>query len=202
MAPGDAGTLGTTIPILKGLVREGRVDPVVLRKARQLTAAAPQKHPVQAIHDFVRSLPYAFDEDLAARRGYPADTSEVLQGARSQIVTAENLGPQAAEGDCDCRCVLAQSMLESLGYPTRFAIVKGPGRGDYSHVYSEVQVESGGWVPVDTIMNGEGGRPFFEAGEEVQAPLARDKATFGVDESDSSGWLLPLALFGVLALRR
>jgi hypothetical protein len=122
------------------------------------------------------------DEEMARRAGLEADTSEILQGAPYQVERELRHGIQSVEGDCDCRAILYQSMLESLGYPTRFALVRGPGRADFSHVYSEVKTEDG-WKAADTIMDGNGGRERFRFGDEVAPPLARGKATVPVDSS-------------------
>jgi len=160
---------------MRTLVREGACDPLVAAQARRIVSYRPDLHPLASVFYHVQSMPYRFDADLAADRGFGDDVSEVLQGAPYQAATERLRGPQAVEGDCDCRSVYVQSLLESLGYSTRFAIIRGPGRDDFSHVYSEAQDELGEWVPLDTIMNGKGGRPFFHPGEEVAEP--RDKST-------------------------
>ena len=92
-------------------------------------------------------------------------------------------------GDCDCRSIYVQSALESLGYPTRFAITKGKRSDQYDHVYSEVKTEDGQWKPLDTIMNGKEGRPLFSPGEELKFPEAKEKRTISV-----KGSILPFVI--------
>jgi transglutaminase-like putative cysteine protease len=155
------------------LVRDGRTSWVVRDAAQRIALSSPHLHPVDAVFRYVRSMPYVRDADIAARRGWPTD-SEVVHGAPYQILARESLGDWAAPGDCDDRAVLLQSLCEALGYRTRFALIRGPGRDDYSHVYSEVLVD-GRWIPADPIMNGNQGRPLFALGDEV--PERRDKLT-------------------------
>ena len=67
--------------------------------------------------------------------GFAEDTSEVLQGASHQARRDIEHGPQSVEGDCDCRSIYVQAMLEGLGYTTRFATVRQPGTPQLSHVF-------------------------------------------------------------------
>ena len=90
----------------------------------------------------------------------------------------------------------SQSMAESLGYPTEFVLIRGPGRDDFSHIYSQVDMGLGRPVPADTIMNGKEGRPFMELGQEVGPPVARDRTVLS-SRPGRSGFL-PVALLGAL----
>jgi transglutaminase-like putative cysteine protease len=182
---------------MRRLVLEGRSDPRVGQYADRVIASSPHLHPVEALFRHVQSMPYRFDEEILSGLGYESDTSELLQGAPFQIEKALREGPQSVEGDCDDRAILLQSLLESKGIPTRFVLVRGPGRVDYSHVYSEALV-GGVWIPLDTIMDGRDGRPFFGPGDEARAPLARDRFAVGVNEEPNR--LSPLALLLVAAL--
>lgn len=200
---GDAGTLGATVPWMRTLVREGRDDPSVAAQAANIVSRTPYLHPVAAIFRFVQSLPYVYDEELLKRRGIdPMDTSELLQGAPYQIDKYYRSGRASVEGDCDDRAILAQSLLEAMPEyrgRTRFVLVRGPDRDDYSHVYSEVDLGAGQWLPLDTIFDGHGGRPVYAPGDEVGAKDgARDRVSVPVDESSGAGWLF--ALFAGLLL--
>lgn len=196
---GDAGTVGRTVPWMRQLVVEGRADPLVHEFARNLIASNPDMHPVETVFRAAQSMRYAYDEEILGKAGVDDDTSELLQGAPYQVEKTLLGGPQANIGDCDDRAILVQSMLESVGFPTRFVLVRGPGRPDFSHVYSEVLVDGGGWAPLDTIMDGIGGRPLLGPGQEIGAPVARDRTTIAVDPQYSepaSCWpLLALAAF-------
>lgn len=197
IGPGDTGTLGRTLPWMQVLVREGRGDPLVAARAQQIIAASPHLHPVEALFRHVQALPYRYDEQILAKAGVSGDTSELLQGAPYQIARELQHGPAAAEGDCDDRAILLQSMLESQGYATRFVLIRGPGRPDYSHVYSEVEV-GGRWLPIDSIFNGVDGRAFYAPGDEVGAAEgARDRVSVGVD---GLGPVSPLPLVILAAL--
>jgi hypothetical protein len=181
---------------MRRLVREGAQDPHVKARAREVAAASPDLHPADAVFRFVQALPYRRDESLAEAAGL-SDTSEILQGAPHQLALERAGLP--VEGDCDCRCVLAQSMLEALGYRTAFVLVRGRGRDDYSHVYSEVTLEDGRSLPLDTIMDGNEGRPRFAAGDEIGPPDARGRKVIPVQTSPVK--LLALAALAALAWR-
>lgn len=195
--PGDAGTLGATLPWMRRLVLEGKSDPLVSWYAQEVAASAPHLHPVEAVFRHVQAMPYAYDEDILAAHGVGPDTSELLMGPQFQVGKSLLEGPGQVIGDCDDRAILAQSLLESQGVPTRFVLVRGPGRPDYSHVYSEAQVE-GHWIPLDTIMDGQGGRPFFGVGQEVAPPVARDRVAISVEDA-AEQWS-PLVLIALLLL--
>jgi hypothetical protein len=187
---------------MQRLVAEGRSDPAVSSYARWVIDSAPHLHPVEAVFRHVQGMPYAYDEEIVAARGIDPDTSELLQGAPLQVAKSLDGGPQSVVGDCDDRAILAQSLLESQGYGTRFVLVRGPGRPDYSHVYSEVSLD-GAWVPLDTIMDGKGGRPLFGPGEEVGPPDARDRMSVGVDGLvPTASGLLVIAAIALFLWRR
>lgn len=201
VGPGDEGTLGATVPWMRQLVREGRSDPLVREHALAIVHSAPHLHPVEAIFRHVQSMPYKYDEEIVASRGLDGETSELLQGAPFQVARTQAYGPGANEGDCDDRAILTQSLLESLGFETRFVLVRGPKRPDYSHVYSEVKVD-GQWMPLDTIFDGVDGRALYAPGDEVGArDGARDRVSIDVDVS-AGNLLLPAIVLGLLFWRR
>jgi hypothetical protein len=169
---------------MRRLVEEGSGDPLVRANALKIARSRPDLHPAEAIFYHVRSMPYVRDQDLAKTHGYSSrEVSEVLQGANHQVRQELSSGPGSVKGDCDCRSIYVQSALESLGYPTRFAITQGKGSNQYDHVYSEVKVEDGTWCPLDTIMDGKEGRPVFKPGQELKHPEANNKRTFPVKQS-------------------
>lgn len=195
---GDDGTLWRTIPWMQRLVREGSQDPLVRAHASRIASSNPGLHPAEAIFNHVQRMPYRYDEQIARSNGLgDPDVSEILQGASYQVKKELAHGSESVEGDCDCRSIYVQSALESLGYPTRFAIVKGPARQNYGHVYSEVKVEDGRWLPLDTIMDGNDGRPFFKAGQELLPPEGNDKLTIPTKKTSWVGF----AVAGALAWR-
>lgn len=55
------------------------------------------------------------------------------------------------QGDCDDQSVLVATLLESIGFPTRFKAI-GLSPGFYSHVFPEAEI-NGQWVSVETTLN-------------------------------------------------
>jgi Transglutaminase-like superfamily len=74
-----------------------------------------------------------------------------------EIVAAEMLQPvsgllRSRAGDCDClNLVLLPALLAAIGYPTRAVTIKSDEAdpSNFSHVYSEVQLSDGRWIPLD-----------------------------------------------------
>jgi hypothetical protein len=199
---GDRGTLSATVPRMRRLIREGAADPNVRSHAASIASSRPGLHPAKALFEHIRDRqPYVYDEALVKEWGLPDDTTEVLQGASYQVANEQRYGSSAVRGDCDDRCILFQSMAEALGYPTRLVLVRGPGRSDYSHVYSEVDLGAGGlagaeqWVSADTIMNGREGRPLLSFGEEVGPPKARGRVTVPTTDPVGPGCVFGMATF-------
>ncbi len=60
---------------------------------------------------------------------------------------------QQAYGDCEDSCLLLNSMLGSLGFPTRFIATKVNGADWWNHVIASVFV-GGRWVDLDPIAKG------------------------------------------------
>jgi len=60
---------------------------------------------------------------------------------------------QQAYGDCEDHCLLLNSMLASLGFPTRFVATMLDGADWWNHVISSVFV-GGRWVNLDPVAKG------------------------------------------------
>lgn len=119
---------------MRRLVREGKKNLRVRQTALSIVESIPEKDhaaEVKEIHEFVRDgIRYVRD----------------INGVET-IAEPDKL-LQIGAGDCDDKSVLLASLLESIGYPTRFvAIGRFPGR--FSHVLVEVNV-NGKWVPLET----------------------------------------------------
>lgn len=131
--PGKEGTK-YTLNLMRQLVRAGKKSPVIRQLAVELTRNLKQKDwmgEVNAVHKFVRdNIRYVRD----------------IRGVET-LHTVERILSNGA-GDCDDKSVLAASLLESLGHPTRFLAI-GFRPGNYSHVFPETRVGDR-WVSVET----------------------------------------------------
>ena len=59
------------------------------------------------------------------------------------------------QGDCDDKALLLSSLLESIGYATRFTVSATSPRGSYNHVYVEAFVPRlGRWIPLEASIAG------------------------------------------------
>ena len=186
------GTAGTraTLNLMRSLVREGKVSPLVRQTAVDLTTGLLQKDKIaeiKVLHKFVRD-----------RIRYVADIHNV-----ETLHTAEKILQNKA-GDCDDKTVLLASLLESLGYTTRLVAVgfSDPVKNlfgqlqakNYSHVYPEVFYK-GKWIPLETtepveigwfpknaksaiVLHNGDSRPkmFGLAGKRVKAAMAAESA--------------------------
>lgn len=119
---------------MRVLTKQGKKDPLVRRVALDLTQHLKQKDrmgEIRAVFNFVRD-----------RIRYIRDINgvETLHEA-PQIL-------RQASGDCDDKCILIASMLESIGYPTRFVAV-GFQPNQYSHVFVEAR-PYGDWIALET----------------------------------------------------
>jgi len=62
---------------------------------------------------------------------------------------------ELTQGDCDDKSLLLASLLESIGYATRFAVAATSPRGSYNHVYVEAFVPKvGKWIPLESSVAG------------------------------------------------
>lgn len=123
---------------MRDLIRAGKESlPVRLRAAEIIKNLPPKKWAAEAaiIQRWVRdNIRYTKD----------------INGVET-LHTAEKV-LELGYGDCDDKTILAASMLESVGHPTRLKAV-GFAPGNLSHVYPEVMLGRK-WVPVETTMAG------------------------------------------------
>ena len=135
LSSGDAGTL-QTLKAMRQLIRQGKHDPKVLAKARELTANLPQK----AYADEVRALFYFVRDKVR----YVSDITgtETLQTPEATL----NL----MSGDCDDKVTLLAALLESIGHRTASVAMKmNPQDADFSHVFLETRIGPG-WYALET----------------------------------------------------
>jgi transglutaminase-like putative cysteine protease len=59
------------------------------------------------------------------------------------------------QGDCDDKALLLASMLETIGYPTKFTVSATVPHGSYNHVFVETFVPRlGKWIPLESSVPG------------------------------------------------
>lgn len=127
---GVAQTLG----IMRRLVREGRIDPLIRSAATSLVYLTPEKDPgaeILAIFDHVQN-----------RVRYVSDIHEV------ETLSTASKTLQGQIGDCDDKSVLLAALLEAIGYPTRFVVAGYSVPGQLEHVYLQVLCDDE-WIDCD-----------------------------------------------------
>lgn len=133
---GDAGSL-ETVAVMRALVNAAKVDPYILNFAVSVVFQEPQQDEaaeVGAIFNYVR--------------GFVRYVRDVV-GIES--VSTPHMSIMRRVGDCDDKAVLLASLLEAIGYPTRFVLAAYRGHA-FEHVYTQVYFRDG-WVSLDpTIM--------------------------------------------------
>jgi hypothetical protein len=131
---GDAG-VAATIAKMEDLILSPQGVKSYLVRGTTLDAVRGVErgqHEIDSIFDWIK-------QNIEFRGEY----AEYLQSPEATI----NLGA----GDCDDQAVLAATMLNSLGYETRFRTVALRNSPDeFSHVYVEVRdKQTGSWMPLD-----------------------------------------------------
>lgn len=120
------------------MVRKYKSDAAIGDLARKITASVGERDAraiVTVLHRWVRDqIKYVMD---------PRGTEMVQTPPRTVEI---------GTGDCDDKSSLLATLLESMGYATRFVAVGLAGEG-YSHVLAEVHLGAR-WVPLETILPG------------------------------------------------
>lgn len=129
---GPAG-IYQTLRVMRRLTREGKKNFIIRRKAADLVQNNGQKAFAAEVRDI-----FVFVRD---RIRYLKDINGV------ETIAAPHLTLEYGHGDCDDKCVLLASLLESIGHSTRFvALALTPGL--FSHVIVETRIGRD-WVPLD-----------------------------------------------------
>lgn len=131
--------LAATLRIMAEMVKEYRRNPEIRRLAMSILQAArvperDERGEAAAVLAWIqRNIPY--------RR----DINQV-----ETIMTPPELLRQGG-GDCDDRTILLNSLLESIGFQTRFVLVSTIPTGyPFTHIFSQINTD-GRWVSADTI---------------------------------------------------
>ena len=123
-----------TLGAMRAEVKRGRVDPIIRQAATTLVYLTPQKcelSEVEAIFNFVRD-----------RVRYVRDIVDV------ETVSSARKTLEGLIGDCDDQSVLLASLLEAVGYSTRFVVAGYNTASDVEHVYAQV-FAGDQWIDAD-----------------------------------------------------
>lgn len=124
-----------TVHYMRRLVNQAKVDPDVRANAITIVQLQPEKDApaeIRALFEFVRdSIRYVGDV------------------AGVETVATPDATLRLRAGDCDDKAVLLAALLESIGYPTRFAIAGYSSPDVFEHVYVYAMLPNGAFVPLD-----------------------------------------------------
>ncbi len=127
--------LDASLMIMANMVREYKTHPEINKLAMSLVSRARERDHLGEAKQI-----YYYVRDQIPFRNDVLDVETI----RTPIETL-----RAAGGDCDCKIALLNSLLETVGLPTRFvAISVVPGGSPLSHIYSQVYVK-GRWYSMD-----------------------------------------------------
>lgn len=136
--PDGVAGIKATLALMVDLTRQARGDFLIRNTALKIVGHLPQKDylsEIKAIQEYVRdSVRYVRDINGMETLASPAKTLKMMQG------------------DCDDKALLAASLLEAIGHPTRFVAV-GRVPNEYEHVLIETKINGGAsekWLPVET----------------------------------------------------
>lgn len=134
-APGGRASTHHTVRVMRQMVNAARIDPLMINQAVGMIHAVPAKDElaeISALFDFVLNH-VRYTRDIAGL--------ETLCDPRMTMIRQV--------GDCDDKATLLATLLECVGYPTRFVMASYSG-GDFEHVYLQVFVpHSGEWLDLD-----------------------------------------------------
>lgn len=133
--PEGVAGIDATLKAMVKLVHQWRTDPLIRRAAERIIEDVPGKDgpgEVEAIQNWVRD-----------NIRYTMDVRDV------ETLKTPYLTLTTRHGDCDDQAVLVATMLESIGYATRFSAIGFSGPDSFSHVLAEVKLGTR-WIAVET----------------------------------------------------
>lgn len=142
---GGRPAISRTIVNMRRLVNKYRRHPLIIEVTRRVMRAynVPRDNPkkeIEAIYKF-----------LSKHVRYTKDPVNV------ELLQDPLLTLAWGTGDCDDISVLAASMAESIGLPTRFVLYSSKNATLPHHVFTEIKANNR-WVAVDTVYNKGVGR--------------------------------------------
>lgn len=132
-APGGLAGNFHTIKLMRAAVNAAKVDPVMIQKAIDIIYLQPQMNEdaeVSALFEYVRD-----------RIRYVRDVVGIETLADPRMTMLRMVG------DCDDQSALLATLLECVGYPTRF-VMAGYHSRDFEHVYVQALAREE-WVSMD-----------------------------------------------------
>lgn len=133
-----------TLDRMVALTRKYQRDLTVIRAAREITDRCPERAAraqIQCLQAWVRDyIKYVNDPRLIEMIQTPVETLRIRTG------------------DCDDKATLLATLLETMGFTTRFIAIAEDTPGlppQYSHVMAQVRLGPG-WINLETILPGVG----------------------------------------------
>lgn len=123
-----------TIAVMRSLVKHWRLDPAIRQAAVSVIWLAPEK---ASLHEVTTLFEYVRDNVR-----YVRDIVNV------ETIATPDKTMLCRMGDCDDQTVLLASLLESVGYPTRFVVAAYSDPRVMEHVYLQVYID-GHWIDCD-----------------------------------------------------
>ena len=140
---GNEGILVSVSELVK-IIKDYRKSPEIRLLAEDIVQSCPSK-------DFVCEATKIFDYVKKNIR-FARDPYRV-EMLRSPLITLDR-----KNGDCDDHTILVNSLLQSIGHPTRVVLVASRPYApkNFNHIFTEVKLstrEGDKWIPIDTTVS-------------------------------------------------
>lgn len=135
LIPADVAGVRATLAVMADLVRAYRINPIIRAHAESIIFFVPEKNAraeIISVFEWVRD-----------NVRYTQDVNGV------ETIKTPDAALESLQGDCDDQATLTAALLESIGYACRLVAVCGDRPGEYSHVFSEVDL-GGYWFALET----------------------------------------------------
>jgi len=136
-----------TVKLIGEQIKKASTHPPLRVRAAQIATRAGWKNYREQLHHLYRFIMrrYRYVRD-------PIGLELVAGGPAAWNLTAGATSPTGyGHGDCDDVTVLAAGMAQAIGMKARIVIMAPPGRRNASHVYAEIQIPDGPWIPFDPV---------------------------------------------------
>ena len=140
LAEGHRG-VRQTLGIMRAMVRDYRTDPAIRQAATSAIFTTPEKDALAEMDALFRMVRDSIR--------YTNDIHDVETLSTPDKTLAQRVG------DCDDKATLLATLLESVGYPTRFVVAGYSLPGLFEHVYLQARGDDGEWISMDPTENGD-----------------------------------------------